>query len=69
MWSYNITPKGNKALETLEELSDRAKQTLESTKDGDITAQEIQYILGVDYVTTRDVLSILESKGYIRHHE
>ena len=69
MWSYNITPKGNKALETLEELSDRAKQTLESTKDGDITAQEIQHILNVDCITTRDTLIVLERKGYIKHSE
>jgi len=69
MWTFSITPKGKKALKTLEVLTDKAGQTLELTKDDDITQDEVQHILGVDYVHARDILIILEQKGYIKHTE
>lgn len=67
MYTYIITPKGKKALDMMKEFSsENVQKALELTKDGNLTVIELQHILGVDYVTARDVLTILEAHSYIR---
>ena len=66
MDTYTITPKGRKALNVVADMSENVQKALELTKDDNVTVIELQHILGVDYVTARDVLTILEAHNYIR---
>jgi len=67
-WNYAITHKGRKALDTPDTVYGLSKQTLyHLTQDDDLNNTEIQALLDIDYVHVRDILIILESKGYIKN--